>query len=433
MGLFGKMKAIIYCRVSSEKQVREGNGLEGQEHRCREFAKFHNLIVEKVFRDEGVSGGLINRPGINALLDHIADDGKKYCVIVDDMTRLARDVVAHFTLRKAISDVGSDFRCVNVTLENSPEGEFFETLIAAQGQLERKRNSRQVKSRMQSRIKTGNWTFCPPGGYKYTDGPTGGRVLVLDEPNASILKEALEGFASGRFQTQVDVQNFLTEKRYCYKGNFKRVSVEQVKRILTQKLYAGLVFVKSWNSGSEGNHPAIISTECFDKIQKRLSLKSNKKFSRKCDNEDFPIRGFALCPNCKKAYTGSWTKGRNDIYPYYRCNTKNCNLPKKSIKRDVLEEFFADALKQVAPTQQIIELTKAISIDVYNRRIQHQDSIISGYKNDINELEKQIQSAIDKLIATRIEAVQKGLESKIEILEKEKKQLEQSIGQFNNI
>ena len=31
-------QAIIYCRVSSNKQVREGHGLDGQEKRCRNYA-----------------------------------------------------------------------------------------------------------------------------------------------------------------------------------------------------------------------------------------------------------------------------------------------------------------------------------------------------------------------------------------------------------
>lgn len=54
-------KAVIYCRVSSDKQVREGNGLAGQEKRCRDYAHYHNYDVEKVFRDEGISGGIIER------------------------------------------------------------------------------------------------------------------------------------------------------------------------------------------------------------------------------------------------------------------------------------------------------------------------------------------------------------------------------------
>lgn len=91
-------KAVIYCRVSSDRQVLEGHGLDGQEKRCRDFAKFHNLAIEEVFRDAGVSGSIIEREGIQALLNYISLKGG-YSVIVDDLSRFARHVVDHFTLK----------------------------------------------------------------------------------------------------------------------------------------------------------------------------------------------------------------------------------------------------------------------------------------------------------------------------------------------
>ena len=63
--------AVIYCRVSSAKQVREGHGLASQETRCREFAQLKGYQVVEVFHDEGVSGSLINRPGMHALLTYL--------------------------------------------------------------------------------------------------------------------------------------------------------------------------------------------------------------------------------------------------------------------------------------------------------------------------------------------------------------------------
>ena len=44
-------KSIIYCRVSSDRQVREGHGLDGQELRCRAFARERGYEVVGVFRD----------------------------------------------------------------------------------------------------------------------------------------------------------------------------------------------------------------------------------------------------------------------------------------------------------------------------------------------------------------------------------------------
>ncbi|HKJ63212.1 MAG TPA: hypothetical protein VKA94_14660, partial [Hyphomicrobiales bacterium] len=39
--------------------------------------------------------------------------------------------------------------------------------------------------------------------------PGRGKMLACDEPVASVVQEALEGYASGHFETQADVMRFL--------------------------------------------------------------------------------------------------------------------------------------------------------------------------------------------------------------------------------
>src|SRR5437868_11505399 len=97
-------KAIIYCRVSSDRQVKEGHGLDGQEIRCRKYADGRGYEVAAVFRDEGISGGVIDRDGMQRMLAFLDAEGRKggYVVVIDDIKRLARDLIGHFTLRRAI-------------------------------------------------------------------------------------------------------------------------------------------------------------------------------------------------------------------------------------------------------------------------------------------------------------------------------------------
>ena len=66
---------------------------------------------------------------------------------------------------------------------------------------------------MQSRLEAGYWPFYPPPGYTYAKVPGHGKLLVRKEPEAGIIQEALEGFASGRFPCQVHVQGFLPSIR----------------------------------------------------------------------------------------------------------------------------------------------------------------------------------------------------------------------------
>jgi hypothetical protein len=76
--------------------------------------------------------------------------------------------------------------------------------MAAQGVLERKQNGRQVPQKMKARIQSGYYTFAAPFGYRYAKFREHGKMLVRDEPKASILQEFLEGYASRQFQNQVD-------------------------------------------------------------------------------------------------------------------------------------------------------------------------------------------------------------------------------------
>ncbi|MEM6748079.1 MAG: recombinase family protein, partial [Pseudomonadota bacterium] len=57
-------KAVIYCRVSTTKQTKQGHGLESQETLCRTYAATHGYTVEGVFPDDFTGGGdYMARPG----------------------------------------------------------------------------------------------------------------------------------------------------------------------------------------------------------------------------------------------------------------------------------------------------------------------------------------------------------------------------------
>ena len=63
-------KAIIYTRVSSEKQV-DNYSLDFQEKSCRRYAANNNMKVVKVFREEGCSGRNTNRPAYKDMMSYI--------------------------------------------------------------------------------------------------------------------------------------------------------------------------------------------------------------------------------------------------------------------------------------------------------------------------------------------------------------------------
>ncbi|MCF6200384.1 MAG: recombinase family protein [Hyphomicrobiaceae bacterium] len=203
-------RAVIYCRVSSKSQEEDGHGLESQETRCREHARSKGYEVEAIFLDTITGGGdFMKRLGMVALLSYLdAQPDIPYVVIFDDLKRFARDTRFHLDLRDAFRLRGARVECLNFRFDETPEGEFFETIVAAQGTLERKQNGRQVAQKMKARMQSGYWIHNAPVGYKYVTVKGRGKVLFPDEPLAGIVREAFEGFASGHFQSQAEVKRF---------------------------------------------------------------------------------------------------------------------------------------------------------------------------------------------------------------------------------
>ncbi|MBS4217649.1 recombinase family protein [Bacillus sp. FJAT-49711] len=81
------MKAIIYCRVSTEKDTQE-TSLIRQEEELLDAAKKWEMEVDSVICDQS-SGYDLDRPGILQLLEKIKQDSID-TVLIQDETRLGR-------------------------------------------------------------------------------------------------------------------------------------------------------------------------------------------------------------------------------------------------------------------------------------------------------------------------------------------------------
>jgi len=145
-----------------------------------------------------------------ALLSYMdARPRERFVVNFDDLKRASRETRAFLDLRNASRYRGAMVECLNFKMDDSPESEFLETLFAAQVHLERRQNGRQVAQKINVRTQLGYWCHLAIVGYRFERLPDHVKIMVRDEPVASIAQEALEGYASGRFQTQADVQAFL--------------------------------------------------------------------------------------------------------------------------------------------------------------------------------------------------------------------------------
>lgn len=278
-----KRKALIYCRVSSKSQEDDGHGLESQEHRCRQYAAAKGDDVVAVFPDTITGkGDFMKRPGMVALLSFLdAKPEGPFVVIFDDLKRFARDTRFHIDLREAFRRRGAEVECLNFKFEDSPEGEFIETIMAAQGTLERKQNGRQVAQKMKARMQSGYWVHNPPVGYRYDKVEGRGKMLVPNEPFATIIRDAFEGRAMGRFQSDAEVKRFFEGFPNFPRNKRGIVTQQRVTDILTQPVYTGYICSETYGiEWLKSHHEPLITLETFDKVQARATASPRRRCAR---------------------------------------------------------------------------------------------------------------------------------------------------------
>lgn len=422
-----KHKAVIYCRVSSKKQTSRGDGIASQETRCREFAGYQQLEVVKVFHDN-MTGALFDRPGFAEMLKFVGSIKEPVMVVVDDASRLAREVVVYNRIRQEIADRGGVLVSPTIEFGEGSDANLMHNVIASVYQHQREKNAEQTVNRMRARLLNGYWGFRPPVGYKHERVPRHNKLLVHDEPVASIVREALEGFASGRFQTQVEVKRFLeAQPEFPKSTKSGGVTNQRVKDILTQSLYSGYYEYRPWGVDlRKGQHEPLISFETYQRIQERLAGKA-KAPARKDINDDFPLRGFVLCTDCERPLTSCWSKGNGGRYAYYYCVSKGCPSKGKSVRKEVLEGDFEELLGRAQPSRKLFKLARAMFKDLWEQRLSRLETARETRRKELSRIEGQIDQLVDRTLTTDNKTIMAAYEKRITRLEAERIRCEEAL------
>ncbi len=422
--------AVIYARVSSKKQVKDGGGIESQATRCRAYASSREYEVVAMFTDD-MTGSKERRPGMDAMLSYLKQNkANPHIVLIDDISRLARGLKAHIGLRDQLARAGGILESPSVVFGDDSDSQFLENVLASSAQHFAQKNREQTINRMKARITNGYYVNArPPLGYKYIKGH--GKELVRDEPMASIVQEALDGFASGRFGSKGEVRQFLEDQPEFPKNSKGGVTHERADLLLTQPLYAGMIEAPAWGiSLREAKHEGLISWETHLKIQEHLQ--EGTRVANRIDlHEDFVLRGAVDCDDCDNPLTACWSKGKNKKYPYYLCFNKDCESYRKSIARDKLEQEFEELLTQLQPSQSLFTVASKMFKDLWEHMAVTNKDRASRLKSELARIESNMTKLVDKMLDTDNSIVSEQIEKRITTLESQKLLLAEKIAKLS--
>lgn len=321
------MKAVLYTRVSSERQDVDLS-ISAQLSNLRKYAADNGYEVVREYVDEVESGRTSDRLQFQKM---VSDARRKTIpfgtILVWKYSRFARNredsILYKSLLRK------HEVRVVSMTepFEDTPTGRLLEAIIESLDEFYSANLAQEIVRGMRESASRG--FYMPsraPYGYKrvkVADGSKERPTLEIDPKSAPLIKRMFRDFLVARGLKNV-TKSLNNDGIPSPRG--KKWNKSSVHKVLVNPAYTGkLVWGVAGKSGLppvvvENAWEALIDKDTFDKVQATLKSRSFQKVHPRRTGSRFLLSGLVRCGSCNRTYSG--TTAKSGKFSYYVCGSK---------------------------------------------------------------------------------------------------------------
>src|SRR5918993_3646178 len=235
--------ALIYTRVSSEEQAREGVSLDAQLTECRRYAVQHSWMLGPEFQDV-LSGKRDDRPAYQVLLAEVRRlraEGQSVVVVVFRLDRLGRRILERVRCREELKTLGVP---VHTVREGGEVSDLVANILASVAEEESRALGERVAAAKQHL--TGNGWFITgqePWGYRMRpatpDERAQGSPMTVLEPNPIEVPWVQEAFRrAGKGQTLRAVHRWVATLPNEARGG-RVFAFQTFRNVLVSPVYVG--------------------------------------------------------------------------------------------------------------------------------------------------------------------------------------------------
>ncbi len=424
-----KKNAAIYARVSSDRQ-RQQNTIASQTALLSEYAQSHNYVVAKdwIFEDEGYSGSVLNRPGLERLRD-LASEGVLETVLVYGPDRLSRKYAYQVLLLEEFNRRGVETVFLKSAGGDSPEDRLLVQFQGMIAEYERAQIAERTRRGKRHRARSGcvNVLSGAPYGYRYirkTD--TSEAYYTVIEAEAEVVRKVFDFFTRelwsiGAIARELNQEGIPTRfgkspwerstvwgmlRNPAYKGTAcfgktERAERKRITRPLRQKggfsPRSGANRETSREEWIEVPVPAVIPVQTFEMAQERLQ--ENKRLSARKTKKPTLLQGLLVCGKCGYGLYLTSTRTSRRQVRYYRClgsdkwrHLRGPACDCRPIRQDYLDELVWMEVVRLLHCPELVRaeidrrLRECLTSDPVEQRKAHLEGEIKRMDARINKL-----------------------------------------------
>ncbi len=359
-----KINCAIYTRKSTEHGLdMEFNSLQNQEEACKAYIlsqAFNGWEYYKTYLDGGISGGTMERLGLQALLNDIRAC-KVQVVVVYKVDRLSRSIIDFHKMMQEFDKYSCNFVSITQSFDTSNSmGKLTLNMLLSFAQFEREVSAERVRDKNAASKAKGLWMGgTPPLGYDLKD-----KQLIPNPQEAEVVNLIFTKYLElGNIQTTADWMNQQGYRSKCWQtasgtmrgGHLFRHG--SIQRILGNPVYIGKIAHLALKKVYPGKHKGIISQDVFESVQAKLGADKEGMREHRRNIRADTLLGDVLVDEQGRAYKLSSGRQGVKVFKYYVIR-EGAHLSVGQLDGLVLQTIQNADYRDLCPRTTALELSK---------------------------------------------------------------------------
>ena len=388
--------AVIYARVSSDEQEKEGFSIPAQQKLLTKYAAENGISIVEEYIDVETAKAA-GRTGFNEMVEFFErqakiKDEERRCrtILVEKTDRLYRNLKDYVTLDELRVDIHFVKENVVLSPDSHSSERFMHGIKVLMARQYVDNLSEEVKKGMLEKAEQGIWPSRAPIGYINVERADGKKVIVPDPECAEIITRMFENYAKGTLSLEEVGELAMAEglplKR---EGNFRAV----VQYVLRNPIYTGDFQFKG--KIYRGIHQPLVSRECWKKVQEKMAERRQRNTRKPKNRESFAFARLIACGHCGCSLVGERKKGK---YVYYHCTYYRGRCEEPYVREEVLEEKFSELLRGLRFDGEVLDWMRRALRESQADEQRYREEAVQRLQADYNRLQRRIDIMyVDKL------------------------------------
>src|SRR3981081_2855706 len=271
-----RRQAVIYARVSSKEQEKEGFSIPAQLKLLKEYAAANGFAVAQEYVDVETAKQT-GRAAFGEMVAYLKTHPDVRVMLVEKTDRLYRNLKDWVTVDELEAEMHFPNEGVVLSRESRSSEKFMHGIKVLMEKNYIDNLSEETRKGMQEKAEQGMWPTMAPLGYRNVAGPDSKRIIVTDPDVAPIVSKLFEWYATGQCSLR-EAARKARDAGLVYRKSGAKVPMSAVHSILRNRLYSGWF---EWNGKLiQGKHEALVPVELWERVQGVMDGRFAKKAKR---------------------------------------------------------------------------------------------------------------------------------------------------------